>query len=93
MSGKHEKIEPQDMECKYGGRVVELRIFLNTDQKLEDLIRRVSHHAKGPKRDAILMMVNDYSGDDGKQVWAALQGVAVDALKDPRAKPFPGDLG
>lgn len=77
--------EPQDMSLKFGGRVVEIRIFLNTDQDLVKLLRRVSHHAKGPDRHALIAMMNEYSGEDGRAIWAAIQEQAVEIAADPRA--------
>lgn len=81
-----------DMTCKYDGRVLKLDVYVNSNEDLNEVVARVSKAARGQVRNAVLTMASEYTGEDGKQLWAALQKVSADMGKNPKAVPVDEDL-
>lgn len=74
----------QDMSLKYGGRVLRIEIFLNTNQEAIDIIRRIKDKARGKNLDAAVVIVREYKGEQAKELWETL----VDASVEATTKPF-----
>jgi hypothetical protein len=69
-------VDIHDMEPRFGGRVVRVDVFINTDRDAEEILRKIRHVARGPRADAILMTCAVY--EDGA-AWAAVQEMAREA--------------
>lgn len=68
--------------------VVAIRLVINTDSDPWKLSENVKRAARGPRLDAVLCLVVQYIGEDGRKVWGLIQETARKAAVDPRAKPF-----
>ncbi len=75
-----------DMAPRFGGRMVRVEVFINTDRDAEEIARRIHRVAQGSRVDAVLMTYSVY--EDGA-AWAAVQAVAREAAggRDPGAEP------
>lgn len=79
------KIPPQDMTLKYDGRVLRFEVFVNTAEDASEVLMRIQKAARGQGRAAVLAMASIYTGDDGANVWKALQSMAVEAAANPKS--------
>jgi RNA 3'-terminal phosphate cyclase len=79
-------INQQDFTMKRS-KVVEVRVFVNTDESAQAVAARMVKAARGKLQNASIAMANEYTGDEAKGVWAALTSAASEANADPRAKP------
>jgi hypothetical protein len=70
------------------GDVAAFRLVVNTDFDPWKLSENIKRAARGPRLDAVLCLVVQYVGEDGKKVWDLIQGTVQEAAADPRAKPF-----
>jgi hypothetical protein len=68
--------------------VVAMRLVVNTDSDPWKLSENIKRAARGPRLDAVLCLVVQYVGEDGRKVWDLIQETARKAAVDPRAKPF-----
>lgn len=72
-------------------RVVEVRIFVNTSDSIEEVGARITKAARGARCDASVAMVKDYDGDDAKRVWETLANAAAEGYANPKAQEVDGD--
>lgn len=80
-----------DMSCKYGGRVVKVELYINTDEELNAILARVVEAAKGPKQAATFAGFTLLTDVDGRGAWALIQNASKAIAADPRAKPVGPD--
>jgi hypothetical protein len=73
---KNNVINGQDMGLRYGGRVLKFEIFVNTDADHRKIAKALSSRARGPRQDAVAMVVEVYDGDSGKEIWEALKDIS-----------------
>lgn len=78
----------QDFELKYDNNVLVLHIVINTNQDARKLAKNIQRIAKGPRLDALVCWVEQYSGDNGRKVWEEIQRLAVKAAANPNSKPY-----
>lgn len=81
------KVEPQDFGLRYGGRVLALHIYINTDQDFNKMAKRVQRVARGLRNDAIVCWVEGYEGENGRVAWEAMQEVVVRMAANPNSQP------
>ncbi len=68
--------------------VVAIRLVVNTDFDPWKISENIKRAARGPRLDAVLCLVVQYVGEDGRKVWDLIQTTVQKASADPRAKPF-----
>lgn len=76
----------QDMQCRYGGRVMHVQVFVNTDEDHNEVLRRIVAAGRGRHRAALLSQLSLYDGDSGRKIWKALQGVSSEMAADPKSR-------
>lgn len=86
------RLNPQDMSCKYGGRVVRLDVFVNTNEDINDLISRVSKAARGQFRNAVLIGGSLHDGDEGAEIWSTIQRMSTNIAADARSVEVDDEL-
>lgn len=77
-----------DYSTKYGGRVLIIECYINTDEDAEVVAKRVRRACRGPKLAASVVGVKLFEGTDGQAIWREISRFAADAHANPRAKPF-----
>ena len=82
----------QDMSAKYDGRVLQFNVFVNSDEDPMIVLARIQKAARGPEQNAVMATAGEYTGDQGRQIWATLQKVAAAAAGSPKAKNVDEDL-
>jgi hypothetical protein len=60
----------QEMDLRYGGRLLAFHVFINTDRDHEPLARDFHRVAKGPRIDASASWIQKYN--DGHEAWNAM---------------------
>jgi hypothetical protein len=78
--------EVQDLSLRYGGRVVCVTLYVNTDADALAIGAKMTRIARGTRRDAALSTVAVYKGEKGEAVWKTIQEVATEVSADPRAE-------
>jgi hypothetical protein len=68
--------------------VLAIRMIVNTDSDPWKLSENIKRAARGPRLDAVLCLVVQYAGEDGRKVWDLIQTTVQQAAADPRGKPF-----
>ena len=56
----------------YGGRTLEFRVFLNTDEPVDVVLERIRAVASGPKKVMTTIMVNELHAEMSKALWEVL---------------------
>jgi hypothetical protein len=80
--------EIQDMSLKYGGKVLVIHIVLNTDQDHYHLAKSLRRAARGPHLDALLMWIEGYDGEAGREAWTLMQTTTTKIAADSRSTHF-----
>lgn len=78
--------KPQDLELKYNGRVLVVTLVINTEQDAEKMMKNIFRIARGPRLDAVLVQIEGYSGENGKDIWDQVQKEAVEIIANPNSK-------
>lgn len=82
------KIEQQDFTPRFNGRVVMLKVFVNTDEDHGKVAQRVTRSARGPGNNACVVMGTVIDGEDGLTTWKALADAAAQSHVHPGAEPL-----
>lgn len=85
------KPEQHDFAPRYGGRIVSIELYANTDEDVNKLAKRVQKAARGVKLAAVVCMAKVYTGADALEVWNKLAEMSATAHAHPNAKPFSYD--
>ena len=62
-------IDIGDTTVKYGARTLEIRVHVNTDETIEDVVARISPAAKGPGKRMVLITGGELDGDAAQAFW------------------------
>jgi hypothetical protein len=68
--------------------VVKLHLAVNTDADPQRLSQNIQRAARGPRLDAVLIVVEQYDGAEGRKIWDIVQGAVQKAAADPKAVSF-----
>jgi len=68
-------MEKQDMTMKYGGRVVKVELYVNSEEEHYHLLKRIKRAARGERMNAALILLSVYEGEEGQKVWKVIQGL------------------
>jgi len=69
-------------DVRYGGRTIEIKVFVNTDEDEHAVVKRVQDAAKGPKKCMTVVMAGFLSEEDAKRVWDLTMERAIDREVD-----------
>lgn len=69
-----------DWDIRYGGRTVEVRMFINTDDDLETIKERMLKLARGPRLDMALIGISEFEGDNS-ELWKKVHDTADATLE------------
>lgn len=58
-----------DMALRYGGKVLVVHVYINTDRPPVEVVQAVAKAAHGEIGDAMLVCAEGFSGRDGEAVW------------------------
>ena len=75
-----------DFTLRYDGRVLRLDIFVNTDEDPNEVLMRVQKAARGQQRNAVVAAASIYSGKQGQEVWAGVQGLVKQVAQNPKSE-------
>lgn len=91
--GQHKQRTPeiQDMGVRFDGRVLKFDIFVNSDEDLTEVLMRLQKAARGQKRNAVMAAASLYTGDAGREIWAAIQKTSAEVAANPKAKAVDED--
>jgi hypothetical protein len=71
-----------DPSVRFGGRTLEIRIQINTDESLDDVVARICPAAKGPGHRMVVVSGGEVRPDAAQKFWAGvLPRVAHEAKK------------
>lgn len=77
-----------DFAPRYGGRVIKLEVYVNSDESTEKVGRRVRNAARGQKINAVVCTVALFEGEKGREAWALISKFVAQAATDPSLKPI-----
>ncbi|HEX9642299.1 MAG TPA: hypothetical protein VGB13_13425 [Candidatus Krumholzibacteria bacterium] len=69
-----------EWDLRYGGRTVEARLYINTDEDLEVIKERLIKLARGPRLDMAVIGLGEHAGDNEK-FWRIVHDSAGEALQ------------
>ena len=69
-----------EWDVRYGGRTVEVRMFINTDDELEVIKERLLKLARGPRLDMALIGIGEFEGDKS-ELWKKVHDMADETIK------------
>lgn len=78
--------EVQDMALRYGGRVVRIEVYVNTDADVSAIASKITRTARGIRQDAALAMVSVHDGARGEKLWSEVQDLTKQVAADPAAE-------
>lgn len=58
-------------EVRYEGRTLEVKIIINTDESVEEVVSRVIPAAKGPNRRMVIVTGGIVKSEHAKKIWDA----------------------
>ena len=80
------KLDQVDLEPRYGGRFVEIRLFVNTEEDHMDLARRLLVTARGEKKNAATVLVGLHeAGEQSTRDWNHLAELSAAVHASPNA--------
>jgi len=82
------KPEQYDFGARYGGRLVQIEVYCNTDEDPDKIAKRVQRAARGIKLNAAVVRVGLYEGEKAKEMWDLIAQWAAQTHADPNAKPI-----
>ena len=85
------KPEMHDFAARYGGRIVALEVYVNSDEDAHKLAKRVQRAARGMSLNAVICLAKIYEGPDALEVWNKIAEVAGRAAANPESKSFTYD--
>lgn len=50
------------------------------------MMKNIFRIARGPRLDAVLVQIEGYSGENGKDIWDQVQKEAVEIIANPNSK-------
>jgi hypothetical protein len=59
-----------DARLKYGGRTIELKIVINTDETVDEVVSRVAPAAKGPGQRMVLVSGGLVEAESAEAFWS-----------------------
>lgn len=83
--------EIQDMSLRYGGRVIRIEVYVNTDADVNKIASKIARSARGLRQDAVVVTVSVHDGEQGKALWESLQELAKEVAADPRSVEVDGE--
>ncbi len=69
-------------DVRYGGRTLEVKVFVNTDEDEREVALRVQAAAKGPKGCMTVLTAGILDASDAEKVWELAMGAAIDREVD-----------
>ncbi len=74
-------IDIGETDVRFGGRTIEVRVFVNTDEPAEVVGARVQAAAKGPGLRMAAALVGELDAEQAAEVWAGFVLQATRAAK------------
>jgi hypothetical protein len=71
----------QGMEIRFGGRTLEVKVFVNTDEEDWVVAMRVREAARGPKQCMAVLTVADVPVENAKPLWEAAMRASREAVE------------
>lgn len=62
-------IDVGDTTVKFGGRTLEVKILINTDESLNDVVSRLLAPARGPAKRMVVVTGGEIDIEAGKKFW------------------------
>lgn len=84
MKGRGTKDDPrlQGRDLRYGGRTLDVRIFVNTDESAEELLERLQGPARGPKGVMVLFAIGEVTEPElVEKLWQASWTAAEETVR------------
>lgn len=81
-----------DMELRHDGKVLVLTVVVNSNEKPEEVVARVSKAARGQLRNAVHVELRGYGGADALAIWQEVQRSALQTATNPKSKIVDEDL-
>jgi hypothetical protein len=73
-------------DVRYGGRTVQVTVYVNTDEDENDVLIRVQEAAKGPSRRMVLAALAMLDEEQARRFWEHAVEAAADTIaKEPQA--------
>jgi hypothetical protein len=69
------------MDLRYGGRTLEVKVYLNTEGDPHEIAERVKRAASGPKMDMAIVLVGDVDKEQAEGLWSAVFGASEQYVK------------
>jgi hypothetical protein len=85
------KIPQHDFGARYGGRLIVVEVFCNTDEDPNKIGKRIQRAARGIKLNAAATRIRLYEGKEALEVWNEIAKMGADIHANPNAKPFNQD--
>lgn len=61
-----------DLEVRHGGRTLDFKVLVNTDEPIEEVLRRIKQAAQGPNLSMTMVAGGELEPGDAVKVWEAL---------------------
>lgn len=61
-----------DTEVKHGGRTLDFKVLVNTDEPIEQVLMRIKTAAQGPNLSMAMVAGGELEPEDAAKVWEAL---------------------
>jgi hypothetical protein len=72
-------------DVRYGGRTIQVTVYVNTDEDERDVALRIQEAAKGPGQRMVLVAVGLVDEGRARSLWEAAVEAAADTVKrEPR---------
>lgn len=65
-------IDVGDTEVKHGGRTLDFKVLVNTDEPIEQVLMRIKTAAQGPNLSMAMVAGGELEPEDAVKVWEAL---------------------
>lgn len=70
-----------DTTIKFGGRTLEVKILINTNESLDEVVARLITPAKGPGKRMVVVSGGEVSKEDAEKFWSTLIPIAEQQAK------------
>jgi hypothetical protein len=74
-------IDIGDLEVKHGGRTLDFKVLVNTDEPIEEVLMRIREAAQGPNLKMVMVAGGELEPADAIKVWEALLPVMEEQAK------------